>query len=155
MPDVTVRLRKVTSEDDPGVDVFAETLQDITLAAVELWGIPLAEVRLTHHGRTPTSLRMMQDHDEVCVHASDEEARAFMEAQPHRSGCLYFIDRAFDCGYVNDLDVVKVFGRPARLVADSWDVDGSPRGGPPVVKMLEDSGSSPATSRAGRCPWAG
>ena len=116
MTDVTIRLRKVNVQGDPGVDVFAAEFKDIPLAAAELWRLPLDQVRLTHKGRTPTSLRMMQDGDEVLVHASDEEAIAFMEAQPHRAGCLYFMDCQFDCGYINDPDVVKIFGRPARLV---------------------------------------
>ena len=138
MPNMTVKLRKEYASDDPEVEFSAGSLQDITQAAAVLWGIPLAEVRLTHHGTTPTSLRKMQEHDVVCVHASKAEAIAFMELQPHRSGWLIFIDSAFDVGYVSDPDVVKVFGRPARLIADSWNVDDSPRDVPPVLEMLQD-----------------
>ena len=118
MPNVTVKSRKEFATDGLEVDVSAGSLQDIKQAAAELWSIPLAEVRLTHHGTTPISLRKIQEHDVVCVHASKAEAIAFMELQPHRSGWLIFIDSAFDVGYVSDPDVVKVFGRPARLIAD-------------------------------------
>lgn len=73
----------------------------------------------------------VKSRDAVWVHATDAEAIDHMKMQDDRKGVLYMIDDDFDDGYVNDHEVVKVFGRPARLC------EGSLRHGPEICDALK------------------